>query len=104
METIKSGHKENVPWKISDVIFTYALIFSLSLVAVGIILMLGIDSTTSLFPALLQLILSFITLSVIYIIITKKYHLSFFDSLGILPRKMPKFFFTGVFVSFLSGE
>jgi membrane protease YdiL (CAAX protease family) len=90
-----------VPWKVSDVIFTYFLIFALSLVSIGILLTSGINTDTSLFPAILQIVLSGITVTTIFVIIKNKYKTSFRDSMGIWPAKFPNFIFTGIFVSFL---
>jgi len=93
--------EEQVPWKISDVMFTYILIFALSIAAIGILLISGIDANESLFPAILQVLLSLITLSVIFIIVTKKYNIPFLKAFGISTRKMPTFLIQGVAVSFI---
>lgn len=93
--------EQHVPWKISDVIFTYILIFALSVAAIGILLITGIDANESLFPAILQILLSFITLSVIYTIVTKKYNIPFLEAFGISSKKMPAFFIQGITVSFI---
>ena len=86
----------NVPWKISDVIFTYFLIFALSIMAVGIILISGIDADTSIFPAVLQIVLSFTTIAVIYYIVTKKYNFSFIDAFGLYFNKTPRYLWQGI--------
>jgi|GEM_PF-1565259 len=94
-------NEEKAPWKISDVLFTYVLIFALSIAAIGILLISGIDANESLFPAVLQVLLSIITLSVIFIIVTKKYKIPFLKAFGISTQKMPSFFIQGIAVSFI---
>ncbi|OGI16765.1 MAG: hypothetical protein A2287_01070 [Candidatus Melainabacteria bacterium RIFOXYA12_FULL_32_12] len=94
-------HEERAPWKISDVLFTYVFIFALSIFAVGILLITNIDTQTSLFPALLQVIISVATISVIYLIVTKKYNIHFFDAFGISIQKIPNALTTGIVVSII---
>lgn len=99
IETIENA--KNVPWKISDVVFTYVLIFALSIMAIGLIILSGIDADNSIFPAILQIILSAITVSVIYFIVTKKYNYSFIEAFGFYFNKTPKYLGQGIFVAFV---
>ncbi|EKE02321.1 MAG: abortive infection protein [uncultured bacterium] len=94
-------HEECAPWKISDVLFTYVFIFALSIFAVGILLISNIDTETSLFPALLQLVISVATISVIYLIVTKKYEIPFLDAFGISLKGIPHAFILGLIVAII---
>ncbi|MDD3014088.1 MAG: type II CAAX endopeptidase family protein [Candidatus Gastranaerophilales bacterium] len=99
--TTNIQNEAQLPWKISDVLFTYILILALSVVAIGILLISGVDANESLFPAILQVLLSIITLSVIFIIVTKKYNIPFLKAFGISTGKMPSYFIQGITVSFI---
>jgi membrane protease YdiL (CAAX protease family) len=93
--------EDQLPWTIGDVIFTYVLIFALSVFAVGLLLMTGIDANTSLFPAILQVLLSLITLSVIFLIVTKKYNVPFLPAFGFSGKKIQNHLLLGIAVSFM---
>lgn len=82
---------EQMPWKISDVIFTYIFIFVLSLIITGILLYVSFDINMGLFTALFQLAISFITLGVIYLIVTRKYRIPFKEAFGIDFEQTPYF-------------
>ena len=99
--SVIAQHSELVPWKISDVLFTYVFIFALSIFAVGVLLLSRIDADTSLFPALFQVIISVATVGVIYVIVSKKYNVPFFDAFGISFSKAPNYFLQGAFVSLM---
>lgn len=94
-----SGHVEPVPWKISDVLFTYAFIFALSVFAIGVLLLTNIDTENAVFPALLQIVISASTMSVIYFIVTKKYKIPFNEAFGISYKDTPRYFIMGIIVS-----
>lgn len=98
---LMAKYSEFVPWKISDVLFTYIFIFSLSIFAIGILLISHVNTETSLFPALLQMIISISTLLTIYLIVTKKYHAPFLEAFGISFKDTPRFFMQGVMTSLL---
>jgi len=93
--------KENVPWKISDVLFTYVFVFALSLIAVGILFLTRIDADTSLFQAIFQIIISFATVGIIYVIISKKYEVPFFQALGISAKDTPGYLWKGILVTLI---
>lgn len=93
--------EENVPWKISDVLFTYFSVFALSLIAVGILILLNVDTETSLFPALLQIVISVATIAIIYAIVSKKYEIPFDKAFGINFKEMSGYFMQGTFVALL---
>jgi len=93
--------QNNVPWKITDVLFSYALIFSFSLIIIGFLLITNTDVSGALLPVMLQIIMSFITVGIVYGIITRKYNISFTEALGIHPENFSKNLLSGLFVSFL---
>ncbi len=96
LNTISSKLDENVPWQISDVIFTYVLIFVISLIFIGILLHLSLDINIGLFTAFLQLSISFATLGIVYFIVTLKYQVPFKEAFGIYFHKTPYFFKQGI--------
>lgn len=100
-DLISVKNDSQVPWKISDVIFAYVFIFAFLIFATGILFLFNVDVNTSLFPAILQIILSFTTLSMIYLIVTQKYHISFLKAFGISVNKIPTHFIQGVMISFI---
>jgi len=87
---------ETVPWKISDVIFTYVLIFVLSLIIIGFLLFLNLDINIGLFTALFQIAVSLITFGSVYYIVTLKYQIPFKEAFGIYFHKTPYFFQKGI--------
>lgn len=87
---------EHAPWKISDVIYTYFLIFVLTLIFIGILLYASLDINMGFFTALLQLAISFATLGVVYSVVTIKYQVPFKEAFGIYFHKTPYFFKQGV--------
>jgi len=93
---LNSRLDEHVPWKISDVIYTYVLIFVISLIFVGILLYASLDLNIGLFAALLQLAISFVTLGIVYSIVTIKYQVPFKEAFGIYFHKTPYFFKQGI--------
>ena len=90
-----------VPWRIADVVFVYVLIIAMSILAVGLLLISGIDTTNGIFPGILQLILSATMLLSIYLIVSKKYKISFLDAFGISSGRMPRSVVQGIGVAFL---
>ena len=96
LDIINPRLDEHVPWKISDVIYTYVLIFVISLIFLGILLYASIDVNIGLFAALLQLAVSFTTLGIVYSIVTIKYQIPFKDAFGIYFHKTPYFFKQGI--------
>lgn len=94
--TISTRFKEQVPWKISDVLFTYFLIFVIAIIYTGFLLYASIDMDMTLFSAVMQIALSFTTITIIYLIVTKKYKLSFKQAFGISFHKMKCFFQQGM--------
>lgn len=97
----KEKTEENVPWGISDVIFSYLIMFSLVLTVLGSILYFSIDSNQILFQAVMQIILSAIALIMVYYVISQKYKISFKKAMGVKFREFPKNLFTGLSVSFM---
>lgn len=95
LNILNSRLDEHVPWQISDVIYTYILIFVISLIFVGIFLYASLDTNIGLFTALLQLAISFATVGIVYSIITIKYQIPFKEALGIYFHKTPYFFKQG---------
>lgn len=93
--------EEQVPWSLIDVIFTYVFIFALSVFAVGLLLMTGIDANISLFPAVLQVLLSVITISIIFLIVSKKYKIPITNAFGFSAKLFPSHFVQGIAVSFI---
>lgn len=96
LNILNSKLDENVPWKISDVIYTYVLIFVISLIFIGLFLYTSLDINIGLFTALLQLAISFTTLGIIYSIVTIKYQVPFKSAFGIYFHKTPSFFRQGI--------
>lgn len=96
LNTMSSRLDENAPWKISDVIFTYVLIFIITLIFVGILLYFSLDINIGFFTAILQLSISFVTLGIVYYIVTVKYQVPFKEAFGIYFHKTPSFFSQGI--------
>jgi membrane protease YdiL (CAAX protease family) len=90
---------EQVPWHISDVIYTYVLIFVVSLIFVGIFLYASIDANLGLFTALLQLAISLATLGIVYAFVSVKYQIPFKEAFGIYFHKTPSFLRQGIFAA-----
>lgn len=87
---------EHVPWKLLDVIYTYILIFVISFIFIGILLYASLDINIGLFTALLQLSISFISLLIVYSIVSIKYQVPFKDAFGIHFHKTPFFLKQGI--------
>lgn len=96
---LNSRLDEHAPWKILDVIYAYVLIFVVSMIFVGIFLYVSLDINIGLFTALLQLAVSFVTLGIVYSIVTIKYQVPFKEAFGIYFHKTPFFFKQGVLAS-----
>ena len=92
-------HEELVPWKLSDVIFTYFFIFALAVFSVGLLIFTGLNTGTGLFAAALQIILSLTTIFVVYYVVRHKYNLSFSRVFGISVKKLPVSAWQGFAVS-----
>lgn len=97
---VETQYNEEIPWKISDVVFTYVLVFALSILSVGFLIYSGIDTSSALFPAIVQIFLSAFTISIIYLIVTKKYQVSFQKTFGLNVKKFPSYFTQGIAVAF----
>lgn len=95
LNVLKSRLDEHAPWKISDVIFAYVLVFVISIIFIGIFLYLSLDVNVGLFTALLQIAISFATLGIVYSIVTIKYQIPFKEAFGIYFHKIPYFFKQG---------
>lgn len=80
---ITTSQEDYVPWNLLDVFFCYVLIFGLSIIFAGTLLLAGADVNMNLFVIVMQLLLSFSTLGIVYLIITKKYKTSFNEALGL---------------------
>jgi len=89
--SISSAADDKVLWNLSDVIFTYAFMFTFSLIFIGILLHFSLDINMGIFAALLQIALSCSTLGMIYYIVTIKYKTSFSDAFGIYFDKIKYF-------------
>lgn len=87
---------EQLPWKISDVIFTYALIFVMALIFMGILMYASVDMNVGLFTALFQLAISLVTFAIVYFTVTQKYKIPFKEAFGIYFHKTPYFLKQGV--------
>jgi len=96
LNILNSRLDEHVPWKISDVIYAYVLIFVVSLIFVGIFLYVSLDINIGFFTALLQIAISFATLGIVYSIVTIKYQVPFKEAFGIYFHKTPYFFKQGI--------
>jgi len=96
LNILNSRLDEHVPWKISDVIFAYVLVFVVSLIFIGIFLYASLDVNIGLFTALLQIAVSLATLGIVYSVVTIKYQIPFKDAFGIYFHKTPYFFRQGV--------
>lgn len=90
---------EQVPWKISDVIFTYVLIIFISFIFVGFLLYASLDMNVGFFTALLQISISLITVGIVYYFVTVKYQIPFKEAFGIYFHKTPHFFRQGIFAA-----
>lgn len=112
---LSSRLDEHLPWKITDVIFTYVLIFVISLIFVGILLYASLDINIGFFIALLQIAISFTTLAIVYAFVTIKYQVPFKKAFGIEFHKTHYFFKQGLlaaitiilstaFISFLFSQ
>ncbi len=95
------SHSSEVPWKIVDVLYAYGIIFSISLVSVAFLYLANFDRVSFLFPIIVQIVISAITLIAIYSIITKKYDMSFKKAMGIDMDRFGEYFSSGIFISFL---
>lgn len=93
---LNSKLDENMPWKISDVIYTYVLIFVIALIFIGILLYASLDINVGFFTALLQIAISLVTVGIIYSIVTIKYQIPFKEAFGIYFHKTPYFLRQGV--------
>jgi len=96
LNILNSRLDEHVPWKISDVIFAYVLVFVVSLIFIGIFLYASLDMNIGLFTALLQIAVSLATLGIVYSVVTIKYQIPFKEAFGIYFHKTPYFFKQGV--------
>lgn len=98
------NYYSSVPWGLSDVVSSYALIFLLAVLCFSFIITLN-QPTGMLTFAIVQITLSLGTLGIVYLFITKKYHLNFLESLGINSKDLSKYlsqgFLTSLFI--LSG-
>ena len=90
---------EKLPWQISDVIFTYIFVFVLSLIITGVLLYVSFDINPGVYTAFFQLMISFITLGIVYLIVTVKHRIPFKEAFGIDFQQTPYFFKTGVVTS-----
>lgn len=90
----------NVPWGIGDVLSSYAFIFLLAVIFFSTIMTSSVQSSIIAF-SIVQIILSLATLGIVYLFISKKYHINFFESQGINLAYVPKYFTQGVSTSFL---
>lgn len=96
LNALNSKLDESLPWNIPDVIYTYVLIFVVSLIFMGILLYASLDINIGLFTALLQLCISAVTLILVYSFVTIKYDIPFKDAFGIHFHKIPFFFKQGI--------
>ena len=96
---IEIKHDVYVPWGIFDVIFSYIFIFILSIIFAGSLLYAGLDVNMVLFSIILQILLSFSALIVIYLIVTKKYDISFARAFGLSFENLRPSLNTGIFVT-----
>lgn len=88
------------PWKIVDIVMIYLTVFAFSIFLWGLMYAANIDLLTNSIPIIIQLLLSFLTFSIVYFIITKKYNLSFRKVMGIHSANFPMYTEQGIF-SFL---
>ena len=87
---------KNVPWKISDIILTYTLTFATAILTVGILMQIRSDVSRLFYSSVLQSSVTITSLACVYYIITQKYRLPFFISLGIELKNLRKNFLQGV--------
>lgn len=92
-------HDEYVPWGVFDVFFSYVFIFSLTILFAGVLLYFGVDANMNYFSVVLQILLSFSTLGIIYFIVTKKYSTSFLEAFGLSLEKIPASVNLGIFIT-----
>lgn len=90
---------EQMPWKISDVIFTYVFIFVLSLIIVGGLMYASFDVNVGIFTALLQIFISLVTLTIIYYFVVIKYEVPIKEAFGLYFDKIPYFLKSGAFAA-----
>ncbi len=86
---------KKVPWKISDIILTYSLTFATAILTAGILMQIRPDMSRLFYSSVLQSSVTITSLICVYYIITLKYKLSFFDSLGIQLKNLRKHFLQG---------
>lgn len=91
----------SVPWKISDVIFSYLFIFSLSIFSIGLLFAAKISNDNIIFSTLIQISLSLVSFAIVYFIISRKYHSSFKQNLGIYKKDLSNHLSIGVFIALL---
>ncbi|MDD3150021.1 MAG: type II CAAX endopeptidase family protein [Candidatus Gastranaerophilales bacterium] len=90
-----------VPWKISDIVYAYLIIFVLSLLTLSTLIFFKINSELLFFTGALQLFLSIFTLLIVFLIVRYKYKIPFFTAMGINKKNFSKDFLTGFSVSFI---
>lgn len=98
---INKHNEGNLPWKISDVIFALVALFVLAIIFVGALNYANIDVNMNLYFIIFQLLISFSTLTIVYLIITQKYNMSFKEALGISWHKTPSSVRIGLFITIL---
>ncbi len=98
---LETRHDEYVPWGIIDVLFSYMFIFALSIIFAGLMFQAGLDFNMNYFVVVLQILLSLSTLAIVYLIVTKKYNISFSEAFGLSMDKIPSSISLGIFVTAL---
>lgn len=92
---------KHVPWKISDVIFSYIFIFAFSIFSVGAIILSGVNTDSVFFPALIQIAMSAVTVGIVYFTVSKKYKVPFAEAFGINKSAFPQHISVGIVVAIL---
>jgi hypothetical protein len=98
---VETKYDKYVPWGIADVIFTYFFVFFLSLIFLGFMVYVSLDVNMALFGFIFQMLVSGSTLTVIYLIVTKKYNLSFIEAFGIDFEKTLFYAKQGIYVTLI---
>lgn len=96
---IETRHDEYVPWNIMDVFFSYVFIFALTIIFAGAMFYLGLDFNMNYFTIILQILISLSTLAIIYLIVTKKYKVPFYEAFGLSFEKVHAAAGLGVFIT-----
>jgi len=99
IQHIETRHEQYVPWTIFDVFFSYVFIFALSIIFAGIMLYAGMDINMNFFLVVLQILLSFSTLAIVYLIVTKKYQVPFSEAFGLSLNRLPSSISLGIFAT-----